>query len=170
MGVASPARARHAGEGGMNTLHVRARGALARGLLASVLALAGAPARAAITPIDYYRMGEVDAIDTPGATTFASVDSVGGKNLAFPFGAQVRSDVGAGAAGALGSTRALNFPSFYGNATLLSTATDNFGLEAWVRPASVAAEQYIAYNGNTGFNGWGILIRSNGTYQALFGG
>jgi hypothetical protein len=127
---------------------------------------------AQVTPIDYYRMSEDDG-GSVGQVLFSTVDRVGGKTLNLPGAPFISSDVASSAASSVGSTRSIWFfppGGTYGTATLLSTANNNFGLEAWVKPASVTSDQIIAYNGNTGFSGWGIMVRSNGTYQALFGG
>jgi hypothetical protein len=51
------------------------------------------------------------------------------------------------------------------------TPTDNFIFEAWVRVMnkSPAVEQTILYNGHSGSNGYGIMVK-DGTWQILFGG
>lgn len=142
-------------------------------LLMCWLAFATFAAQAQVVPIDYYRMGEADAGNTPGnVATSPTQDSVGSKPLSLPGGPFYRADVAANAASSVGSTRSLDFftVGVYGTAALLSTANNNFGLEAWVKPVAVTSDQIIAYNGDTGFSGWGIMVRSNGTYQALFGG
>lgn len=107
---------------------------------------------AQVTPIDYYRMSEDDA-GSVGQALFSTSDEVGGKTLNLPGAPFISSDVASSAASSVGSTRSINFFAVgtYGTAALLSTATNNFGLEAWVKPNSVTSDQIIAYNGDTGF-------------------
>ncbi len=57
---------------------------------------------------------------------------------------------------------------------ILTTATDNFCLEAWFK-VDVAANTMVVNNGNGGFNGFGLILHDNGhagrvTYMGLFGG
>ena len=58
---------------------------------------------------------------------------------------------------------------FYSVGSVVSTATDNFGIEAWVNADSFASNQAIAYNGRTSNAGWG-LFRIGSNYGALYGG
>lgn len=54
---------------------------------------------------------------------------------------------------------------------MVSTVQNNFGIEAWVKPSSVSAEQVIAYNGRTDTAGWGLFIDGGRqAYAGLFGG
>src|SRR5262249_15396568 len=58
----------------------------------------------------------------------------------------------------------------YGTApALASTVTDNFGIEAWAYPDTATNNHYIAYNGNTGLTGWG-LVQNGSIFQGIFGG
>lgn len=57
---------------------------------------------------------------------------------------------------------------------VLTTATDNFCLEAWFK-VDTAANTMVVNNGNGGFNGFGLILHDNGhagrvTYMGLFGG
>ena len=50
-----------------------------------------------------------------------------------------------------------------------ASTVDDFGIEAWVNPASAAGRQVIMYNGDTGANGYGLTIES-GNFKGLYGG
>jgi hypothetical protein len=52
-----------------------------------------------------------------------------------------------------------NGAGFYSNATVATTARNNFGIEAWVRTLTTANGTYlIAHNGNAAANGWGLQV------------
>lgn len=57
----------------------------------------------------------------------------------------------------------------YRNAAVVSTATDNFGLEAWAYTTTTAGNAIVAYNGDTSTAGWG-LFRNGNTWTYLYGG
>jgi hypothetical protein len=73
-----------------------------------------------------------------------------------------------------GQTYAMDFDTggdFAEAATAASTVTNNFWMRVWVYLHSVGANnQRLFYNGNSGANGWGILIDTNRTFQFLAGG
>ena len=146
---------------------------MVRLLSATSLALTiglGFTAHAAITVLDYYRLGE----DDPGAANGALVtfprDSVGAKTLTAVGGPFYYSPVSAAASNHVGGSLCVNFyGSTYATNNILSAVTDNFGIEAWVSPNGVGGTGVLAYNGDTGANGWGLFV-SGSTYQALFGG
>lgn len=126
-------------------------------------------AHASITVISEWRMGESDGGAVPAATVQTSQDCIGTNHLQFQ-GATYSSDVGNRTFPRLASTLSINFTN-NGCATnnhVVSTLTDNFGIEAWVEPTG-AANGLIAYNGNTGTSGWGLGIGSS-NYTGLFGG
>src|SRR5258706_6331862 len=128
-------------------------------------------ATAAINVVSYWRMGENDPGAVPGTTGANVTDSIGSRNLTFSGPALYSTDVAAAASAHTGSSLSVNLSAAgaYGLGSLVSTATDNFGVEAWVKPVSVTSGQVIAYNGNTATTGWGILV-SGSTYLGLFGG
>lgn len=134
--------------------------------------LSCARAHAAINVIDYYRLGDADAGAANGAVVNAtSQDSAGTKHLTRIGSPTYTSDVFSGATLRAGSQLAVSFNGSgrgYSNA-VVSTATDNFGIEAWVRTKSPTGNHSIVYNGNTSTSGWGIY-QFGGTYGALFGG
>src|SRR6266571_2180739 len=129
------------------------------------------PAPAAVTVVDYYRLGE----DDPGAVNngymTSTRDSVGTKNLTVAGAPFWSTDVSASA-----STHAASVFSFqffgggpYGLNSVLTTVTDNFGIEAWVKPTTTSGNHCIAYNGNTAANGWGLYQVGN-NFQGILGG
>jgi hypothetical protein len=130
----------------------------------------------AFTPTGYWRMGENDPGATAGLTSTTLTDSTGSNNLAVSGEATYAADVSMSAQAHVGSALSVNFSGSGGYATgnLVSTAQDNFGVEAWVKPTSVTRDQTIVYNGVTGgagASGWGLRINgTNSTYSALFGG
>lgn len=74
--------------------------------------------------------------------------------------------------GSFGSVLAMSFNGStdgYTRTSPVSTATDNFGIEAWIKPGSTASPQVIAYNGNGTFDGFGLLVY-DGTLQGQYGG
>ncbi|MCW1885216.1 choice-of-anchor D domain-containing protein [Luteolibacter flavescens] len=130
---------------------------------------AGNPASGAVTSTAYYRMGE----DNPSATPGQKVLSVGNRfrtNEASTSGGEATytGDVAAEAVERVGSSMAVSFsPDSYLGVPAIST-TDNFGLEAWVRPASSTAEGVVLHNGVSGTSGLGIAQVGN-KFQARIG-
>ncbi|MDB6016203.1 MAG: hypothetical protein JWR19_692 [Pedosphaera sp.] len=127
------------------------------------------PANAAITVVRDYRLGEADPGAVAGGIATNSVDSITGNNLTMSGSPVYSPDVPANAA--VSSLLSLTFNGAnYGSAALINNM-DNFGLEAWVKTDSTSDSHFIAYNGNTSSNGWGILQDgSSGNFIALFGG
>lgn len=137
--------------------------------------------------LNYYPMGEAEG-GVPGTRTTNTVDLMMGNTLVTSrthsvnrpaYSADVPSDP------AVASTRSMEFFAHpltgyqddpcYVSAHFSSTLTDNFGLECWVKSASVDDLRIIAYNGNADLpliyskNGFGI-IQNGGSVAALFGG
>ncbi|WP_166654369.1 choice-of-anchor D domain-containing protein [Tahibacter aquaticus] len=133
-----------------------------------MLATTAQPAVAAVTPIDYYRMGETENA-APG-TASATPDSVGGKTMTLVGSPLYTADTASTAISATGSTRSLwFFAGTSGSASLLTTATDNVGLEAWVKPSSMPAGSHcLVYNGSSGANGFGLFM-NGASYEARIG-
>jgi streptogramin lyase len=128
------------------------------------------PASAAITVVSYWHMGESDPGVGDGIAATSTVDFVGLHILNFKGPAFYSSDVAIPALAHVGSSRSVSFGSgAFASNSIVSTATDNFGIEAWVKPAAVIAGQVIAYNGATDTSGWGLIV-SGSNYLALFGG
>ena len=145
--------------------------------LALVVALVTS-AHAAVTNVAWYRLGENDpgAVSGPVVNS-ATIDFVGGKNLRRFGSPRYTNAVSRAAADRLGSTLAVLFNGanqFYSNA-VITTARNNFGIEAWVQPATATPGTYlIVHNGNTAANGWGfnLDVGTFGTaaFSAEFGG
>lgn len=128
-------------------------------------------ARATVTPVGYWRMGESDAGAANGVTATNVADLAGAHPLKFQGAAAYSADVSPSATYSTGSSLSVNFTSSaYATNTVVSTAVDNFGIECWVKPTASGATQVIAYNGNTGTSGWGLIVSSTNSYQALIGG
>lgn len=135
---------------------------------AALLTATAQPAVAAVTPIDYYRMGETENA-APGSAS-VTLDSVGGKTMTLVGTPFYVADAAGTAVSATGSTNSLWFFSgTWGNASLLTTATDNVGLEAWVKPGSLPAGSHcLVYNGTSGANGFGLFM-NGASYEARIG-
>ena len=119
-------------------------------------------ARATVTSVAWYRLGENDPGGIPGLTvTNTTADGIGTKHLKQFGGPLYTSAVSATASNRLGSSVAIQFN---GSASQLlsnnfvSAASDNFGFEAWIRPDAVNSDfRMIIGNGTPGFSGWGLL-------------
>jgi hypothetical protein len=143
------------------------RSLLAVIVLASVIA---APADAAITVLAQYRLGEADPGAAPGLLganpTVASVGTSGLARIGEPSYGLPRPPF-------QNSTLAMAFDGAddrYDLSAVLTTATDNFGIEAWVKSNGRTTQNaLIAYNGNTASSGWG-LFRAGAEYGFLYGG
>lgn len=120
----------------------------------------------------YWQLGEDDASAAGGATgnaTTAGQDANGLKpalNLT-----RQGSPSYTAVDGSNGSVLAMSFNGSTDSYTLASpvtTATDNFGVEARVKPTNASDLQIVIYNGNTSTSGFGIFIQS-GNYFGLYG-
>lgn len=125
-------------------------------------------AHAAVTTVAYYKLGEADPGAVVGATaanpTVASAGSVNLPRIGAPvYSAQNIVRPTPIAVAFNGSSDGFRV------AAPISTVTDNFGIEAWVRPTSTAGNSVIAYNGDTSTSGGGIFRQGNG-YGVLYGG
>ena len=144
-----------------------------RSLATLVLALAlAAHLHAAVTNVAWYRLGENDPGAANGmAVANSTTDLMAATHLKQFNGPRYTNVVSSGASNRVGSSLAVNFNGvnqFFSNG-VISTAIDNFGIEAWVKPNSTdGLSTGIAYNGGSG-NGWG-LIQSGGEFAANYGG
>jgi len=143
-------------------------------VLVGMSLLAGAPkSSAAVIVQNWYRLGENDAAAVPGQPVDPnSKDQAGAIDL-FPAGTPVYSaDVLGGAAPQTASRLAAHFDgaSQCLSNHVLTVRTDNFVLEAWVKPEIIDGSTHcLVYNGNTASSGWGLYM-SGSAYVALFGG
>jgi alpha-tubulin suppressor-like RCC1 family protein len=130
---------------------------------------ATAPAQAAISPVDLYRMGEGDANAMPGAVV-ATHDSLRYYSLLTEGTAAptYSSDVSSEAAARTGSTSSVFLNGGYLRASSLRDV-DHFGIETWVKPAGSPAVASIVSDGFAGTaTGW-ALVQVGNTYQGRIG-
>lgn len=134
-------------------------------------ALFVASARAEISVQHRYRLGEDDPGATAGQVITTTRDSIGTAHLVQAGDAPAAYGTTVPPASA-GSSLSVTFDGSQGLATtdgVISFVTDDFGLEAWVRPSAVSGNLCIAYNGDPAFSGWGLYL-TDGTFGALHGG
>jgi hypothetical protein len=123
--------------------------------------------------ISWYKGGEADSSVSNGGSVSTSVDSgSAANNLGVNAGTPTWSTAKYPPSGNLRFGASTTSYTFDGNSGLFSgsvstTATQNFGLEAWVNPTSASGTQAIFLNGN-GSNGYGLYI-NGGDYQVLMG-
>ena len=116
---------------------------------------------ATVTNVVWYRLGENDPGAANGvAVTNTTADLTGFESLK-QYGNPIYSNaISSEAASHVGSSLAvqLNGTSQYLSNAVVSTAVDNFGIEAWVKPDTTVggAVHTIAHNGNASASGWGI--------------
>src|SRR5215469_911538 len=114
-------------------------------LLALTIILFLAPElRASITQVDYWRMGEDDPSDTPGAHPSTTTDKIGGKTLTFsvtPIYATVASSPAIAATGSSSAIHVALGSFAAGTAPLIQSINNNFGIEAWINPDTTGAGQ-----------------------------
>ena len=139
--------------------------------LAFVVALATG-AHATVTNVVWYRLGEDDPGAAAGLAATNTVDLIGLRDLK-QFGSPLyTSAVSTTASDHVGSSLAVQFngSSQYFSNGVVSIATNNFCIEAWVKPNSVSSPlRLIAYNGDTTADGWGIY-QNRTNYFGVFGG
>lgn len=138
-------------------------------LLPLLMFLVAGSAQAAINVVAQYRLGEAD----PGAVAFGpgadpTVPSVGAVNLSRVGAPSYSSTTPPLVNSALSMAFNGNSDRYVG--AVVSTATDNFGVEAWVKSnGNTANNATLVYNGNSGNSGWG-LFRAGSNYGFLYGG
>ena len=125
-----------------------------------------ASASATITVIANFRLGEAD----PGAVNGSPVNT----NATNSGGAAVISTIGtnvlySGNTSVPGSTRSVDFSTGGYAGSPVTTAADNWGMEAWVQTDNTTGTRAIVYNGNSASSGMGIYMIS-GNYAGLVGG
>lgn len=144
-------------------------------LTPALLGLAARPLGATINVAAYWRLGE----DDPGAVAgnpgnVATLDSAGGFNLS-RFGSPSYAS-GVASRLAMRFRNPCSFPcatdSYEGNNSPLAGTSDNFGIEAWVKPDDPGDTGVIAYDGHYGDNfaagGWGLAQCGGGAYCSVF--
>jgi hypothetical protein len=135
-------------------------------------ATSGTASSSVVTPVAWYRLGEDDPGAASGlAVTNTTIDSAGANHLK-QFGSPlytsaVSTDAVTQVASSLGIQ--LNGSGQYFSNAVVTTAVNNFGIEAWVKPNTVSSTyNFVAYNGNTANNGWGIAWQ-DGAFQGWYG-
>ncbi len=126
---------------------------------------------ASVTNIVWYRLGEADPGAAPGVVVTNANDLIAGRDLKVSGSPFYTNAVSAGASNDVGSSLAVQFSGTgqYLNSSVFFGATNNFCIEAWVKPNTVSGTHVVAYNGDPTADGWGIY--QNGTnYLAVFGG
>ncbi len=119
--------------------------------------------------VSYYPLGEIEPGVASGVVITNVFDSVGTNPLTMVGSPVWTNHVSAEAAARTDSAWSAFFVGGqYGTNGILSTATDNFGIEAWVKATSTNGNECVAFNGVTSANGWG-LYRAGGNFQALYG-
>ena len=140
-----------------------------RSIIAAAALFAASSSHAAITVLASYRLGDADASPVPGTAVASTQPSVGATPLA-AFGAPTYAIQVA--PGGQPSIRSIGFNGAADRleGPVLTSVTDNFGIEAWVRSNGRTTDNaVIAYNGNTGNSGFG-LFRIGGSFGFLYGG
>ena len=115
------------------------------------MAALSATAQAAVTNVAWYSLGEIDSGGISGmAVTNTTMDAVGTKHLK-QYGSPLYTNaVSAGASNRVGSLLAVHFngTSQYLSNAVVSTAVNNFGMEAWVKPNTTNAAAVTRRNPN----------------------
>jgi len=131
-------------------------------------------ALATVTNVAWYRLGENDPGGRSGnAVTNTTTDLISSNHLK-QFGSPLySSSVSAAAANQLKSSLAINFngTSQYLSNAVVSTAIDNFGMEAWVKPnATAGGNRTIVCNGSPTASGWAFIQHGGTEFTASLGG
>jgi hypothetical protein len=127
----------------------------------------------AFANVAWYRLGENDPGAANGAPVTGTTADIIGTNHLKQYGGPIYTGaVSADLSNRIGSLLGVQFngTSQYVSNAVASTATNNFGIEAWVKPNNVnAGVRVIAGNGNTAANGWAIF-QNGAAYLASLGG
>ena len=136
-----------------------------------VLAFCFAFASARAGTVGYFRLGDDDPDVTVLHAAMTTTDSATASQLAAVGTPSYALELGTEAAARVNSRYFILFngASGFHTAALPTTATNNFCLEAWVRPANTTTTGCVAYNGNSATTGWGIY-QFGTTFQAFYGG
>src|SRR5579863_7231125 len=119
-------------------------------------------AHAVVNVLDYWRLGENDPGAANGAQATNFVDVVAGNDMPVTGSATYSSDVSAQASSHVFGALSAAFSNGAQAATFsVSDETVDFGIEAWIKPASVTTGQAIIYNGDSGNTGWGIYVNNS---------
>src|SRR5215469_15633796 len=138
-------------------------------LFATLFCFMALPLHATVSTVAYWRMGEHDVPSLFGLAGTLT-DETGNFPLAVAGQVEYSTDVSATASNDLGSTVSAYFlGGAFATNNIVSTATNDFGIECWVKPVEATNEQIIAYNGHASFSGWGLMIHQT-NYCGILGG
>ena len=133
-----------------------------------------ATSHAAVTNVAWYRLGENDPGAASGVIVTGSTTNLMGFQNLIPFGGpRYTNRFAIVAASQVGSRLSVNFngTSQYLSNAVVSTAINNFCVEAWVKPnATENGNRTIVYNGIPTANGWGFIQRGGTEYMGSLGG
>lgn len=129
--------------------------------------------QAAVTTLAWYRLGEADVGAQSGQPVNSPTQESNGSNPLLPFnGPHYMTNVASTAMFAVDSSVEVNFDGFsqFLSNAVVSTAIDNFGLEAWVRPGLVGPGiGYILCNGDPNFGSAWSIARDGSQYECALG-
>lgn len=127
-------------------------------------------ASANIIPVAYYRLGDNDLGAAPGNTGNPTTkDALGAFDLTRAGTPTYSSSVAIKAPGVLSMDFIAGDSERYFRTGVVTSVTDNFGIEAWVMARTTTSNRAVAYNGNPGSSGFG-LYQLGGNWGGLFGG
>ena len=129
-------------------------------------------ADASITVVADYQLGDADPGAAPGGVATGTVDSSGnGFNLTTAAGAPVYSSDTPGGRAAIASSLSVAFDgnSFFSAPVTVTDATENFGMEAWIKTSDLTQSVALAINGSGCCSGFGLTL-SQGQLNFLYGG
>jgi hypothetical protein len=132
------------------------------------LLLAATGVQAAITVQTHYRLGEDDPGAAAGQAVTQTRDAIGTRHMEAHFSPVYRNDVSRPAQ-LQGSSLGIKFETSnnYARNNDFSIASDNFGVELWVKPTSLSANSSYVVIGQGVTDGWSIG-RQNGNFRARF--
>ena len=125
-----------------------------------------------VTPVGYWHLGESDDGVSPGQVVSVSKDCAGKTDLTAVGGPVDSKEVAKGAASNSGSKLSVTFDTTSClSADPVTTATDNFGIEAWVQNTGPLEGSAFIVNNGQGAPGTGFgLLRVGDQYQGIYGG
>ncbi|MDB6077352.1 MAG: hypothetical protein JWO82_1099, partial [Akkermansiaceae bacterium] len=118
-------------------------------------------ASANVQSTHWYRMGEGYPPATVGSPLTTLRDSVGTADLTSAALPATASDLTQPTQNTgVPSNRSLLAPAagFSATGPLLSTDTEEFGFEIWIRPSAITGTRFIAANGTPGVDGWDLSL------------
>lgn len=115
----------------------------------------------------WYRLGENELPAMEHSLGPIPADSAGGRHLR-PSGL-LKAAPGSPCCGSNVSANFDGKTQLLAGDVLSCRPTDNFGIEAWVKPTTSEGVQVIAYYGDSSTNGWGLILQEE-SFAGLLGG